>query len=719
MSQKQSQNLFKFYKEENDYVAHFFSVIEIKVDNLFSPDLVENTIKAPDYILNNNIYIEVTKLYDGKDIKISAQWARIINKLQKIVSAKISETDIKGLFSVHTPREIKISKDKQFGQIASDIIAAVANGQKEITSCKFVFTIEKINEDQNEIYLTSSWGGVMNPAGTIFQNINKKLNIANKQLGYPYGKYKINKKYLLIVNKYVYADRISEAIEGLSYCYADLLKYENIDEIWFQQEVQGGSFKHSLIFSRDFVVNFDKKSVDPDNKTHQGQFELWYWALDKMGVKQDELFDALKKFLEKHRPEDIFPDKFKREAMVRLGIWLVESNRANDAIWLIKNFINDPDPGKPNEYSGDDKFDYHKQLENNEDPTIITTVMGHLAWTVQSLARKSTERDSKNLIEAYQFTEKVLTNTNNLYVIQQWMVPLSEIANRRWWLLKNDLKLYKRFRKLLLDKDSGLVAKCGHIPGIAKYMANIFSYFKDLTTEEAKLVLEKISVVDQSMPVLIYFAIYRLLHYKKETKFGKKVSFIDKKILDYSPKGTTDLLNKIIVSRSKKYLVHKSTIAWNFWKILEEDKKQLPLLENWVDLLICSGSLNIVLTHITRIIDDVSEYNFNKSLEWYEKSLTKLKADIIPKMVPASYEPFWFEKLLKNIAEKKPEKLQEVVTELFELNEKHQIYIGEIKKVLETYQFINDKEIKKETTNKFITLSKRIKNKSIVINWDL
>jgi hypothetical protein len=317
-------------KPENIYMRPFLIFLsKYFMINKFEDIKEDGQLKTPDYLINNDTFTEIKKVVDNVETKQSARWGAIINKLKKILSAKFKEKKIKGLYGVETPRVFKLLGDKKYERVADDILGAISVGKDSVFTCGVSFSIKRINDNCDDVYLSSSWGGFINPAGTIFQNISKKLETANEQLGYHYKKYKISNKYLLLVNKYVYANRVSETIEGLSYCYQDLLKYKNIDEIYLQQETQNGNFQHTLIYSRDFITKLEKKVVEADNETHQEQFELWYWALDKMGNKQDELFDALKKFLERQKPEDIFPDKFKREAMVRLGTWLIDHNRAD------------------------------------------------------------------------------------------------------------------------------------------------------------------------------------------------------------------------------------------------------------------------------------------------------------------------------------------------------------------------------------------------------
>jgi hypothetical protein len=275
--------------------------------------------------------------------------------------------------------------------------------------------------------------------------------------------------------------------------------------------------------------------------------------------------------------------------MTRLGLWLLEQGKDVDAIGLIDRFIDDPDPVEPPEdYSGDPTFNYHVQIEQDKDPSIITSVMGHLAWTVQSLARKSAEGQPDNLIKAFEFTQKVLIERKNLYTIQQWLIPLIEIANRRLLIMEKDPELYKAFKKLLIGKSENrqdsLVVKYGKYQATAKLLAHVFSYFKDLTTDETKFVLDNIKKADDDYgALLIYFAIYRSNHYKKDDEVGKKFGQIEPGIWEYDSTYAEEILKELIFENKEGHQMQ--TVAWNLWKILKDTPDQFEILNEWIDLL--------------------------------------------------------------------------------------------------------------------------------------
>ena len=131
------------------------------------------TSNTPDFLINKDIFIEVKELHDGVDVKRSAQWGIITNKLQKILTDKFKEEKLKGLYGVETPSVYRLVGDNNYARVVSDIVDGIKTGKNTMESLGISFKIEKVNDKYNEIYLSSSSGaGWINPAGTIFQNMN-------------------------------------------------------------------------------------------------------------------------------------------------------------------------------------------------------------------------------------------------------------------------------------------------------------------------------------------------------------------------------------------------------------------------------------------------------------------------------------------------------------------------------------------------------------------
>lgn len=512
--------LCKQQKKEEKYIKPFVEFYlssyfpQIKEVDIDCPDK-NNQQKAPDYFLiQPKIAVEIKEVHEKGELEQSMSRAYNKERLQKELDKSVKKLNFpKGIHLLNYPWHLKI-KTGQEKIVTKRIINAIRNNQKTI-SIEGVGDFEVITKSEgkkNRIVLAASMEPVrsINPAGTIYQNIGPKITTANKQL----GTLTANRKILLLVNKYIWGDRTNNFIEALTYSYKDLLSYENIEEIWLQREGRDRQFSHKLLYSKDFLISFDRKKIKPSNKQNRQLFEKWFYALSKLGDEyKGKLFILLKQFLKDKKPYQVFTDESVREEMVRLGIWLAEKERFNDVIRIIDKFIDDPDPEEPERYSGDPKFNYHHQIIDGEDPHIITTALGHLAWVIQKLSVR------KNyIVKALDYTKKLLAH-KNLYVKLQAIIPLIEIAARRQWLngwgKRPRIGKYKEFHRLVFDLVN-LVEKNPNYKAIAKWLCHVFAYYKDLSTREAEQVLDALKITDEAAGLFVYFGIFRQRHYKDQ-----------------------------------------------------------------------------------------------------------------------------------------------------------------------------------------------------------
>jgi hypothetical protein len=140
---------------------------------------------------------------------------------------------------------------------------------------------------------------------TININIRTKIDKANNQL----GRLEARKKILLLVNKYLFGERIINfieffTIEALAYFYFDLLNHKNIDEIWLQIENANNKFSHHLIYDRDLLISFDKKKIKQKDKQRQQLFEKWLYTLQNLGDEhKDKLFNFSNSYFNENQEE--------------------------------------------------------------------------------------------------------------------------------------------------------------------------------------------------------------------------------------------------------------------------------------------------------------------------------------------------------------------------------------------------------------------------------
>ena len=683
-----------------------FYCLRLKKDVVFKDFLEEG---RPDYFIETlDTLVEIKEIHDRASNERHAQWGKVINKLQKATDINSERSTVKGTYLVNTPEVFKLYK---FEDTATEIIKNIVGGvnkRKIIDISGINFEINKVS-DQDSVVVYGSMGGAgfIDPANIIFQNIQAKVSKANKQLSFEPNSQVRSKKILLLVNKYYFPLFDWDLFKAISMIYNDLINFKNIDEIWYQLETRDKGYIHKLLYRRSFFEKFRSENLSDVQKDEYKMFASWFSALSEMGDEyKHKLLKALQFFLKQNKASSIFPDDGDREQMVRLGLWLIEKNLIRETNWLINQFINDPDPVEPGKYKGKPEFNYDQLIREGKDAVVITTVMGHLAWAVKELARKSARHDIANLVNAYTYTEKVLDTKKNLYVIQQWLVPLVEIANRRLWLAEDDPTTYLRFRKLILDRKAGLVAKYSRYPALAKFLINIFDFFKDLTTEEAKFVLDNLINSDEGFRLLIYYAFYREKHYKKDSDIGKVMGEINPGIFSYSSTYAKDKLNEVSLDKENKYAMLRSHLAWQCWRILDESPKEFGQLEQLLDNLFKSPYNKETFSNLFHIIEEKYGEQTKQCHSWLMEYIRKMSDYVVD---DDKGRKTWtsIDQVINKVADHKPEDLPTILESLTRIWLKG-AYIGDLNVIFTAYQYIKDNDLKQQVKQLSQKLHKEI-----------
>lgn len=639
------------------------------------------------YLPHQKILGEIKEIHDVEQNKSLAQWGKIISKLRKSVQNNSTYKQVKGLFSIDTPPIFKFPTEKfHYENAAKELIKAVLERKNSLVLYGVEFKIEKISEGDNGIFFGAvGGGGFVNPAGTIYQNIFNKILIANEQLACNHGK-DVSKKILLLVSRYHFANRIDDVIKGLSFGYEKLLSFVNIDEIWLQIPHEK-SVRNILIYAKDFFSQYENNNICISTRNAE-LFQLWYYALvEKDDRHKEKLFNWLRSFLQEYPPYLVFDDRFKRQEMVRLGEWLAQKEQFEDAIWLIGKFIDDPDPPEPDLYSGAPEFNYHERILKGEDPSIITTVLGHLAWSIQKLCLKE-----EYIHKGLEFTERLLLH-KNLYVKLQATVPLIEIASRRQWLKgygkRPYREQYKIFHELvfsLLD----LVRRNENIKAIAERLVHIFYSYKDLCTEEAIYVLDTLKNSPDVAGLFIYFGLYRENHYKDHpVEFdGEKLNIKLRSIIEDKEEGARHL---------------QAGFAWIFRDILKNNPEDFKIIKPYIDLLLKLPYERDLYHNIQYFLQEWVQRETELCITWFSLMLENLIKYGVRENEKENRVDLWIdstEEVLQAVAKKDPEQLSKLIGRLVKLW-KLGAFIGDIKVLFETCYLIEDLEKRKKVEKIF------------------
>jgi len=484
---------------------------------------------------------------------------------------------------------------------------------------------------------------------------------------------------LVIVNKYIFG-KTSEIISALSRV-DELWKCENFDRIYFEESP--GHFV--LVFSDELRYAWNSNGFSVDN-AFIAPFQLWIFYLCKNDPVRT--FSMVNKILtdQEEEPHKLFPDSFARQEIIQLGNWFIEQKRYEDAVWLIDRFIEDPDPGEPRRYRGVSELNYHERISKGEDPNIITTVLGYLAWVVQKLSLHK-----EHITRALAYTKKLLSH-RNLYVKHQAVVPLIEIAARRQWLDGYGKRpyqgSYREFHEAVFDLVE-LVKDHPDYKTIAKWLCHVFRHYKDLTTEEAQRVLDSLKTTDESAILFVYFGIFRQRHFKDQD-IPFNIDEIRKELLD------------IITTKREKYRSLQARIVWLFWKILKENLNEFDTLKPYIDLFLKQPYRKNVYQNIELIVKDAIEHRPNVCIQWFELLLDQACSFIAAKKQKNIHGDLWLvstEKTMMEMAKHRPDKSVPLMEKLVYLW-KEGVYIRSPKRLFETYKLVSEEGLKAEIKGK-------------------
>lgn len=689
------------------YLSSYFPRIR-KVD-IECPD-ENNQYKAPDYFLRQlKITVEIKEVHDKEEIDRAAATSYSVKRLQEALDRLVQKSEkLENItYYLDYPWDLRVKKGRE-NIVAKNIINAIELNRKEFDIDKIGhFKVMKGSQEKGKrVILGFSMGEVsfINSSGTIHQNIGHKIGTADKQL----EALRANKRILLLVNKYIFGDRITEFIKALTYSYKDLLSYKNIDEMWLQIESASGQFSHELLYGKEFLSLLDKGNLKSKNGVYKTLFERWFYPLSEIGDDyKEKLFIATKQYFEKDRPNRVFSNEFIREEMVQLGIWLVEKERFLDTIWIIDKFIDDPDPEKPERYSGDPKHNYHQQIVDGQEPHIITTVLGHLAWVIQKIAIRK-----EYIVKALGYTKKLLAH-KNLYVRLEATIPLIEISARRQWLEGWGKRPrggeYKEFHKLVFDLVN-LVAKNPSYKAIAKRLCHVFAYYKDLTTREAEQILNALKITDEAAGLFVYFGIFRQRHYKDQN-------------IEYNGQRLEKKLKEMIKSSKKDYQRLRASITWHLWKLLDENRNEFETIRPYIDLILEQPYERGIYDDIERIISGWIKDKPDICIKWYKQLLSKVSdfAKHTEKLqLQGGLWLMYTEEIVETIAKHKPSELLDIMEKLVSFWGKG-VFIGSPKRLLESYKLVSAESQRIEAKKKFQKLYKAMRKlnpKLENVDWD-
>jgi len=321
-------------------------------------------------------------------------------------------------------------------------------------------------------------------------------------------------------------------------------------------------------------------------------------------------------------------NRHSREQIVQFAEKLAEVHLYNEALYLVKIFVNDSDPileNYPDDPKGD--FNYHQKLIEGDDNPTLGTVRGYCAWVLQ----KFCIRYGRDYIAEILPLVEQLSKDPNYYVRVQACIPLLELVkNRHTFLSENNKERFLPMKVAEHIEDIAfamLKSKENHkLKAVMKHLAMVFTYMRTLNEKQAMLVLKTFrdtgfeDVVHEAAPLYIFFAEFRNKSFK-DWPWGKLPKFNDKPfkafLVDLLKNGSPET---------------KSVLSWQFNRLPDEisktpkEKSQITVDEavalavSYFEIL-TSKYEHRVFENIYRFIEDYIDSHFESCFTLWTKCL--------------------------------------------------------------------------------------------------
>lgn len=296
-----------------------------------------------------------------------------------------------------------------------------------------------------------------------------------------------------------------------------------------------------------------------------------------------------------------------REQIVQFAEKMAKAGLLDEAMAVVRIFINDSNPSKSGSNEKDDPngtFNYHQRMLAGEDQFTINTVRGWCCWVLQKFA---TLQGRDYLPETVTLV-KQLTTDPNCYVRLQACTPLIDLMRNRHTVLPSDqtqrfmpyelaCQIEEIIFEMLRDKENQ------KIPSLMRHIGSVFSFARSLDQKQAmevlttywdvaksvpydrnkeqtvlnKKVLHPSNIIDEMSSLYIYYAEFRKNAFKSPNfivPFGQK-KWEDLNKFDDDP---FKLLLKDMLQNSSDDI--RAKFAWHFWTMPKETNGNFDELFN-------------------------------------------------------------------------------------------------------------------------------------------
>ena len=618
------------------------------------------------------VAVELFRLIEsGEELARQKVFGSFIQELKR----ELLTRGVKG-YLISTPEFVIRKNDisAHSTRLAGEIEHAVKNngGAEKFEYTGFEFS--KIKDLDTVVFSYHSGARSIDPRGTAATVFAGKLPKKNQQVAVS-----DHERILLVVSWAMFVDG-ADAIRALSGF--DFSEFQNVDKIYFEQREK----QFALVYDR--VVIEALKNKQPIKDSSSLRLMLQY-ARYQLGEKKQEAFEYVKTITALTGGIDWLADNGAKENLISFGEDLLTKDLIDDAMWIVRQLHDDPNP-KPDGTNDEDdlkgEHNYHARVLRGEDTNIITTVRGHLCWLMMKITAKNKSEYYSEIID---IMSKYLKE-DNLYIRIQASYILDVFwANRRAtknqdgspFIWKDSERLY--IRKLALDT----VRANRSYPRVMQALLHVFNINRDLDEAEAEEILNLFletkddGVYHDLAAFVVYFALFRE---KDSQYYGGK----------FNPNKFVALLKEQIRNGAPSI---GNSIAWHLWKILTDKVLPYEAIKEYLPLFLEGKYASDAMNKLALIIEELSKIAPDDAVILYERGLKALEDHL--KTKPKDGYQSWIngtEKVLPLLA-KEPRRLVEVVARLKRIwMSGMRIYIGNIATIFGSYQLVPNKQ-KEET----------------------
>lgn len=490
----------------------------------------------------SRIALEIFRLVEGKEELVRQKtWSIVANS----IAAELRKRGVKE-YTIRVPYFFDVPAAKipdLVRSTADQLEAAISSDPQADTIVVGEFEIKCITDFQDVSLYGIGPGGAVNPTGTAYDFIARKLPDKNRQLDIA-----DHERVVLIVNGAMIVGP-SNLIEACTQI--DFSKFEHIDKVYVENP---NAKAVELIYDRIIYAAF-QPGGNPPERVDNPLFLSWLanrlYQLDEQAFNLVREITAQKKTL-------LWLPALSREQLVVYGERSLESGDLERLTWIVNSLVNDPDPSVENDPDDPEgKHNDHVRTKNGESHFLIHSVRPRLCWLLLKMVTQPLTAEYERI---FGIVEHLATG-ENLYVRTHAAVPLIELAKRR--LLKVDAEtwfmsdqLSHRIKTLALR----LIDENTAHPAVLVWAVHVIVPIRDLDHDTVlQLIKTGLSIGESEATndiawMIVYYSLFREHHFPNLAPF--KPDAIRDLLKDQLANGTPSIraatMNQVKIVLDKK-----------------------------------------------------------------------------------------------------------------------------------------------------------------------